>query len=157
VCRAGQGEVRTQGADERDDGTQPPPARCQCACGCAPGAGAEFSRAAPYWVPEATRQVPRIRRLIAACRTAGVPVIFTVFSATHRYLDRPATGPLMPNRYPDLESDPSWFSGRPDLGGVGARSRGRGDSQALVRGVLRYAARDHTEEPGARCDHHLRY
>ena len=63
----------------------------------------------PFWVPEATRQVPRIRRLIAACRTAGVPVIYTVFSATHRYLDRPATGSLMPNRYPDLESDPSWF------------------------------------------------
>lgn len=63
----------------------------------------------PYWVPEATRQVPRIKRLITTCRTAGVPVIFTVFSATHRYLDRPTTGPLMPNRYPDLESDPRWF------------------------------------------------
>lgn len=63
----------------------------------------------PYWVPEATRQAPRIKRLITTCRTAGVPVIFTVFSATHRYLDRPTTGPLMPNRYPDLESDPRWF------------------------------------------------
>jgi len=63
----------------------------------------------PYWVPEATRQVPRIQRLIATCRMARVPVIFTVFSATHRYLDRPTTGPLMPNRYPDLESHPGWF------------------------------------------------
>jgi nicotinamidase-related amidase len=63
----------------------------------------------PYWVPEATRQVPRIRRLIEACRMAGVPVIFTVFSATHRYLDRPTSGSLMPNRYPDLQSDTRWF------------------------------------------------
>src|SRR5690606_10955244 len=63
----------------------------------------------PYWVREATRQVPRIRRLIAACRMAGVPVVFTVFSATHRYLDRPTTGALMPNRYPHLGSDPRWF------------------------------------------------
>lgn len=63
----------------------------------------------PYWVPEATRQVPRIRRLIAACRMADVPVVFTVFSATHRYLDRPMSGSLMPNRYPDLASDTRWF------------------------------------------------
>ncbi|MFW6201187.1 MAG: cysteine hydrolase family protein [Gemmatimonadota bacterium] len=63
----------------------------------------------PFWVPEATRQVARIRRLIAACRQAGVPVIYTVFSATHGFLDRPRSGPLMPNRYPDLEADPEWF------------------------------------------------
>jgi nicotinamidase-related amidase len=63
----------------------------------------------PFWVPEATRQVARIRQLIAACRQAGVPVIFTVFSATYGYLDRPGSGPLMPNRYPELESDREWF------------------------------------------------
>lgn len=63
----------------------------------------------PYWVPEATRQVPRIRRLIDACREVGVPVIYTVFSATHRYLDRPVSGSLMPNRFPELESGESWF------------------------------------------------
>lgn len=64
----------------------------------------------PYWVPEATRQVPRIARLIATCRTRGVPVIYTVFSATHAGLDRPASGPLMPNRYPELGAgDPAWF------------------------------------------------
>lgn len=53
----------------------------------------------PFWVPEATRQLPAIRRLIRACRRHGVPVVFTAFGATHRYLDRPRTGPLMPNRY----------------------------------------------------------
>lgn len=63
----------------------------------------------PFWVPEATRQVPRIQQLISACRQAGVPVIFTVFSATHGYLDRPSSGSLMPNRYPDLDVDPEWF------------------------------------------------
>jgi nicotinamidase-related amidase len=63
----------------------------------------------PYWVPDATRQVPRIQGLIAACRGADVPVIYTVFSATHRYLDRPASGELLPNRFADVESDPTWF------------------------------------------------
>jgi nicotinamidase-related amidase len=61
----------------------------------------------PYWVPEATRQVPRIRKLAEHCREKGIPVIFTVFSKTNNYLDRPLTGPLMPNRYPDLEIDQS--------------------------------------------------
>ncbi len=62
----------------------------------------------PFWVPEATRQIPRIRRLIDFCRGASIPVIYTIFSDTHRYLDRPRTGSLMPNRYPHLESDPEW-------------------------------------------------
>ncbi|MBN1678966.1 MAG: cysteine hydrolase [Anaerolineae bacterium] len=61
----------------------------------------------PYWVPEATRQVPRIKTLIEHCRQVDVPVIFTVFSRTNRYLDRPASGSTMPNRYPDLEFDQS--------------------------------------------------
>lgn len=61
----------------------------------------------PYWVPEATRQVPKIKELIDHCRKAGVPVIFTVFSKTHSCLDRPASGSLMANRYPDLPVDQS--------------------------------------------------
>ena len=61
----------------------------------------------PDWVPEATRQVPRIKRLIEHCRKKGIPVIFTVFSKTHNYLDRPKTGSLMPNRYSELEIDRS--------------------------------------------------
>jgi len=64
----------------------------------------------PYWVPAATRQVPAVSRLIRDSRAVGVPVIFTVFSRTHAYLDRPATGNLMPNRYPELGVDQSaWF------------------------------------------------
>src|SRR4030042_845320 len=56
----------------------------------------------PFWVPEATKQVPRIKRLIEHCRTRKVPVIFTAFTMTHQYLDRPASGAFMPNRYPEL-------------------------------------------------------
>jgi len=37
--------------------------------------------ATPFWVPEATRLVPCIQRLIEACRTAGVPVMYTAFCA----------------------------------------------------------------------------
>ena len=63
----------------------------------------------PDWVPEATRQVPRIKRLIGHCREKEIPVIFTVYSKTHNYLDRPKTGPLMPGRYSELEIDRSSF------------------------------------------------
>ncbi len=63
----------------------------------------------PSWIPEATRQVPRIQRLIAHCRAQTIPVIYTVFSATHHYLDRPASGATMPNRYPDLAGEPGKY------------------------------------------------
>lgn len=63
----------------------------------------------PYWVPEATKQVPKIKKLITHCRTIHIPVIFTVFSKTHNYWDRPAGGSYMPNRYPELEIDQSAF------------------------------------------------
>jgi nicotinamidase-related amidase len=63
----------------------------------------------PDWVPEATRQVPRIKRLMEHCREKRIPVIFTVYSKTHNYLDRPKTGPSMPGRYPELEIDRSSF------------------------------------------------
>jgi nicotinamidase-related amidase len=63
----------------------------------------------PYWIPEATRQVPRIKRLIEHCRAKKIPVIFTVYSNTHNYFDRPKTLPLMPSRFPDLDIDQSSF------------------------------------------------
>ncbi len=55
------------------------------------------------WVPEATRQIPRIRRLIGHCRQRCIPVIYTAFAPTHRRLDRPATAALMPLVNPDVE------------------------------------------------------
>ncbi|QBD80754.1 cysteine hydrolase [Ktedonosporobacter rubrisoli] len=61
----------------------------------------------PFWVPEATRQVPQIKRLLEACRAYRVPVIYTAFARTHHYLDRPLAGPFMPNRY--AEEDAAWF------------------------------------------------
>ncbi|MFC2103913.1 cysteine hydrolase family protein [Bacteroidota bacterium] len=56
----------------------------------------------PDWVPEATKQVPKIKKLIELCRNNNIPVIYTVYSKTHNYLDRPKTGKLMPGRYSDL-------------------------------------------------------
>ena len=63
----------------------------------------------PDWVPEATRQVPRIKTLIEHCRSKNVPVIYTVYSGTHNYLDRPKTGKFMPGRYSELDIDFSVF------------------------------------------------
>lgn len=58
----------------------------------------------PFWVPEATKLVPRIKSLIKHCRAREVPVIFTAFAMTHLYNDRPASGAFMPNRYPELST-----------------------------------------------------
>jgi nicotinamidase-related amidase len=64
----------------------------------------------PFWVPEATRQVPKVRQLIEFCRRNAVPVIFTAFANTHNSLDRPASGGTMPNRYVQFQADDStWF------------------------------------------------
>jgi nicotinamidase-related amidase len=47
--------------------------------------------------------------LIEHCRKSGIPVIYTVYSDTHRFLDRPATGKFMPGRYTELDIDFSSF------------------------------------------------
>jgi len=61
-----------------------------------------------YWVPAATCAVPKIAELIACCRRAAVPVIYTAFGSTHGFLDRPRSGPLMPGRYAGREVN-QWF------------------------------------------------
>ena len=63
----------------------------------------------PFWVPEATRRVPQINTLIKHCRLRKIPVIYTVYSKTHHYLDRPKTLPMMPSRFPDLDINQDQF------------------------------------------------
>ena len=63
----------------------------------------------PDWVPEATEQVPRIKKLIKHCRSKNIPVIYTIYSKTHNLLDRPKTGKFMPGRYSELDIDFSLF------------------------------------------------
>jgi nicotinamidase-related amidase len=62
------------------------------------------------WIPEATRQVPAIRKIIEECRNLNVPVIYTVFSATNMLLDRPKYGSTMPNRFLDIAPEKDWFT-----------------------------------------------
>jgi nicotinamidase-related amidase len=62
----------------------------------------------PYWVPEATRMVPRLAAFIARCRELDVPVIYTAFAGTHKNLDRPRSGAFMPNRYAPGEGSEGW-------------------------------------------------
>jgi len=64
----------------------------------------------PYWIPESTRQVNSIKSLIEFCRSKHIPVIYTAFGPTNRFLDRPKTGESMPNRYAEVGIDHfSWF------------------------------------------------
>jgi len=66
-------------------------------------------RWSPFWVPEATRIVGKVQRLIRRCRQRKVPVIYTVMSKTHNRLDRPVSGAFMPNRYTQLKVDMSQY------------------------------------------------
>lgn len=63
----------------------------------------------PDWVPAATEQVPRIKKLIDHCRNKSIPVIYTIYTDTHSFLDRPVTGKFMPGRYAHLDIDFSIF------------------------------------------------
>ena len=55
--------------------------------------------------------VPKVAALIEAAHAAQCPVIYTIFDNTHQGLDRPASGGLMPNRYPHIpgEGQEQWF------------------------------------------------
>jgi nicotinamidase-related amidase len=50
----------------------------------------------PYWVPDATRQVPAIRRLIDVFHQATLPVVYTAYELGLRGLNSPAADPLIP-------------------------------------------------------------
>jgi nicotinamidase-related amidase len=47
------------------------------------------------WIPEATRMIPRLARVLAAVREVRLPVVHTAFGATHHYRDRPLSGAMM--------------------------------------------------------------
>ncbi len=62
-------------------------------------------------MPEATQQVGAIKVLIEHCRLKAVPIIFTAFGPTNNFLDRPKTGGLMPNRFPEIGTGHNeWFT-----------------------------------------------
>ena len=63
----------------------------------------------PYWVPNATDLLPKINQLIDLSREYDIPVIFTLFSNTHHYFDRPFSGNTMPNRLNVLKIDQSQY------------------------------------------------
>lgn len=63
----------------------------------------------PYWVPEATNLIPKINKLIDQAREFLIPIIFTLFSDTHHYFDRPFSGKYMANRFNNLKIDQSEY------------------------------------------------
>ncbi len=74
----------------------------------------EFATAAggPYRVPDATRRIPAMAELVAAFRRSHRPVIYTVFAATHEFLDRPRWGATMPNRAAGFDDSQLFRDGR---------------------------------------------
>ena len=63
----------------------------------------------PYWVPEASNLIPKINKLIDLVREFSMPIIFTLFSDTHHYFDRPFSGKYMSNRFNNLKIDQSEY------------------------------------------------
>ena len=61
----------------------------------------------PFWVPEATRQVPRIRALIDAFHEAQLPVVHLAYETSLRGLNFPTTEWLIPiaEGFEGLEQD----------------------------------------------------
>jgi len=57
----------------------------------------------PYWVPEATKQVPKIKRLIEICRQEGVPIIYTAYKFHTKGIDVPRGAEYIPIYQADLE------------------------------------------------------
>jgi nicotinamidase-related amidase len=50
----------------------------------------------PYWIPDATAQVPRIRAVADAFRAAGAPVVYLAYETGLRGLDFPLTETRVP-------------------------------------------------------------
>ncbi|NIR17011.1 MAG: cysteine hydrolase [Desulfobacterales bacterium] len=50
----------------------------------------------PCWIPEATRQVPKVKELINTCRDLGVPIIYLAYAFHPKNLDSPKPSRLMP-------------------------------------------------------------
>lgn len=105
----------------------------------------------PFWVPEATRQVARLKRLIEHCRAKHVPVIFTAFLRSRHTWDRPRSGPLMPGRHPGLGDDPSFFREAHIWFEIAPL-----EDEVLLLKPSYGAARDHAQEHAEGHGHHLR-
>jgi nicotinamidase-related amidase len=57
----------------------------------------------PYWVPDATEQIPKIQELIATCRKAEVPIIYTAYKFHEAGIDVPRGAKYIPIYRMDLE------------------------------------------------------
>ncbi len=51
----------------------------------------------PYWVPEATRQIPKIKKLVETCRELNIPIIYTAYAFHSKGVDVVKTQRLFPN------------------------------------------------------------
>ena len=50
----------------------------------------------PFWIPEATRQIPKVKKLINTCRKLDVPIVYLAYAFHPTYIYRPKPNLLMP-------------------------------------------------------------
>jgi len=63
----------------------------------------------PYWLPDAIKQISKLKDLISACRRKKVPVIYTFIKETNSCLDKSLISDIMPNNYNHMGYDEAWF------------------------------------------------
>lgn len=62
------------------------------------------------WIPDATRQIPKIKNLIEFCRANNIPVIYTASSYENIFHDRPEMARyFMPEGFTDPNQSGKWF------------------------------------------------
>lgn len=62
------------------------------------------------WIPDATRQIPKMKQLIGFCRERDIPVIYTASSYKHIFHDRPEMAHyFMPEDFTDPEQAEKYF------------------------------------------------
>ncbi len=57
----------------------------------------------PYWIPAAYAAVPKMKKLIAACRKQGVPVVYTAYHFREDGMDMPKGAKYIPIYQEDIE------------------------------------------------------
>ena len=62
----------------------------------------------PYWIPEATKQILKIKKIIDKCRKNSIPIIYTATNDNQQCYDRPSIKDIMPNKYIQLSFSEDW-------------------------------------------------
>jgi hypothetical protein len=108
----------------------------------------------PYWIPQATRQVSRLARLLATCRPATSRCCTPPLPPPTGTWTGRAAAPPCPAATRSWHRRPGLVPRRAHLAGAGARAGRGGHLQAVLWRLLRHAAGDDPRQAGPRAVEH---